>query len=421
MTTLILLGTFLVLVALGMPIGFCTGISALVSLSVANTPLSAIAQRLFAAADSFTLLAIPFFMLAGKLMEYGGISRRIVRFVEVLIGYVAGGMAVVATAACMFFGAICGSSSGTVAAIGSIMLPSMEENNYDKGFASAVIATAGSLGILIPPSIPMIIYAVSQGVSVSELFTAGIEVGVISGVALIVYIMIKSKKCGYKGLDKRPTFKEVWIAFKDAALALLMPVIVLGGIYGGFFTPTEAAAVACLYGVIVGGFVYKQFKLSEVLNIMFISAKNTAIVMFIIVTSALFGWQMTILQIPQAIANVLLSLTSSRTLIICIILVFLVFVGTFMEGNAYIVILAPLLAPIVGSLGMSLVQFGLVMTVSVCVGTITPPLGLNMFCVCGIYDVKIEQIIKSIVPFVLIMTGVLFLVAFVPAATNLLL
>ncbi|MPM00471.1 C4-dicarboxylate TRAP transporter large permease protein DctM [bioreactor metagenome] len=419
MTASILLGTFILLVALGVPIAFCTGISALVSIVVAGTPLSAIAQRMFAAADSFTLLAIPFFMLAGKLMEYGGISKRIIRFVESLVGYVAGGMAVVSTLACMFFGAICGSSTGTVAAIGSIMLPSMEKNKYDKGFSGAVISTAGSLGILIPPSIPMIIYAVSEGVSVSELFTAGIEIGIISGLALIVYIMIKSRKCGYKGIDKRSSGKEILQSFKDAILALLMPIIVLGGIYGGFFTPTEAAAVACLYGFIVGCFVYKQFKIKDIPGILLESAKNTAIVMFIIATSALFGWQMTILSIPQTIANSILSITSNGVIITCIILVFLVFVGTFMEGNAYIVILAPLLAPIVSALGMNLVQFGIVMVVSVCVGTITPPLGLNMFCVCSIYDVKIEQVIKNILPFVLIMTGVLFLAAFVPQATML--
>ncbi len=196
-----------------------------------------------------------------------------------------------------------------------------------------------------------------------------------------------------------------------------MPIIVLGGIYGGYFTPTEAAAIACLYGFIVGCFVYKAFKLSELLNIVLISAKNTAIVMLIITTSSLFGWQMTILQIPQIIATSILSLTTNSVLIICMLLVLLIFVGTFMEGNAYIVILAPMLAPIVSALGMDLVQFGLVMVVSVCVGTITPPLGLNMFTVCGIFDIKIEEIIKNILPFVLIMSAVLFLIAFWPDAS----
>ena len=410
----ILLGSFLLLVALGAPIAFCTGVSALISLFAAGTPLSAVAQRMFASADSFTLLAIPFFMLAGKLMEFGGISKRIITFVENLVGYVAGGIAVVSTLACMFFGAICGSSSGTVAAIGSVMMPSMEQNKYDKGFAGAVIATAGSLGILIPPSIPMIIYAVSLGVSVSDLFIAGIEIGIIAGIALIAYIMIKSKKCGYKGIDKRPTLREVGRSFLSAIPALLMPIIVLGGIYGGFFTPTEAAAVACLYGFVVGCFFYRAYRVSDLLEIVLVSAKNTAIVMLIITTSALFGWQMTILQIPQLIASSILSITQNGTIITCMLLVFLIFVGTFMEGNAYIVILAPLLAPIVSELNINLIQFGIVMVVSVCVGTITPPLGLNMFTVCGICDVKIEQIIKHIMPFVLIMSGVLFLAAFWP-------
>ena len=265
----------------------------------------------------------------------------------------------------------------------------------------------------------MIIYAVSQGVSVADLFTAGIEVGIISGVALIIYIIIKSKKCGYVGTDHRPTLKEVWIAFKDAILALLMPVIILGGIYGGIFTPTEAAAVACLYAFFVGCFVYKQFSLKDFPKILLEAGKNTATVMFIIVTSALFGWQLTILQIPQTLAAGILSITTNKFLIVCIMLLFLVFIGMLMEGNAYLIILSPLLAPIASALGINLVQFGLIMVVSICVGTITPPMGLNMFCICGIYPVKIEEVIKNIIPFVLIMVGVLFLVAFVPGASML--
>ncbi len=419
MNILILLGVFLVLVMIGLPIAYCTGLAAVASLIFAGTPLTAAAQRVFAAADSFTYLAIPFFMLSGKLMEHGGISRRMIKLAEVLVGYVAGGLGVVSTLACMFFGAVCGSSTGTVAAIGSIMMPSMEENKYNRGFAGAIISVAGSLGILIPPSIPMIIYAVSQGVSVADLFTAGIEVGIISGVALIIYIILKSKKCGYVGTDHRPTLKEVWIAFKDALLALLMPVIILGGIYGGIFTPTEAAAVACLYAFFVGCFVYKQFSIKDFPKILLEAGKNTATVMFIIVTSALFGWQLTILQIPQTLATGILSITTNKFLIICIMLLFLVFIGMLMEGNAYLIILSPLLAPIASALGINLVQFGLIMVVSICVGTITPPMGLNMFCICGIYPVKIEEIIKNIIPFVLIMVGVLFLVAFVPAASML--
>ena len=419
MKILILLGVFLVLVIMGLPIAYCTGLAAVTSLIFAGTPLTAAAQRVFAAADSFTYLAIPFFMLSGKLMEHGGISRRMIKLAEVLVGYVAGGLGVVSTLACMFFGAVCGSSTGTVAAIGSIMMPSMEENKYNRGFAGAIISVAGSLGILIPPSIPMIIYAVSQGVSVADLFTAGIEVGIISGVALIIYIIIKSKKCGYVGTDHRPTLKEVWIAFKDAILALLMPVIILGGIYGGIFTPTEAAAVACLYAFFVGCFVYKQFSLKDFPKILLEDGKNTATVMFIIVTSALFGWQLTILQIPQTLAAGILSITTNKFLIVCIMLLFLVFIGMLMEGNAYLIILSPLLAPIASALGINLVQFGLIMVVSICVGTITPPMGLNMFCICGIYPVKIEEVIKNIIPFVLIMVGVLFLVAFVPGASML--
>lgn len=417
MASIVLLGTFLVLVILGVPIAFCTGIASLASLIFSGTPLSAVAQRIFAATDSFTLLAIPFFMLAGKLMEHGGISRRIIRFVDSIVGHVPGGLGVVSTLSCMFFGAISGSSTGTVAAVGSVMIPSMEESKYDRGFAGALIATSGSLGILIPPSIPMIIYAVSQGVSVSALFIAGMQIGIISGLLIIAYILIKSKKEGYRGREKRASLKEIVVAFRESVLALLMPIIVLGGIYGGIFTPTEASAVACLYGLIVGCFVYKEFRLRDLSKILIESAKNTATVMLIIATSALFGWQLTILQIPQNIATAILAITESKILIMSIILIFLVIVGTFMEGNAYIVILAPLFAPIIASLGMNMIQFGIVMVVSVCVGTITPPLGVNLFVTCGISGMPIETILKRIMPFILIMVFVLFLSAFVPEAS----
>ncbi|MBQ7092076.1 MAG: TRAP transporter large permease [Clostridia bacterium] len=419
MNALVLLGTFVILVAFGVPIGFCTGLSALASLLYAGTPITACTQRMFATADSFTYLAIPFFMLAGKLMEYGGISKKMIKLAETLIGYIAGGLGVVSTLSCIFFGAVSGSSVGTVSAIGSIMLPSMEENGYDKGFASALISTSGSLGLLIPPSIGMVIYAVSQNVSVADLFTCGIEVGLIAGLAIIIYTFIKSKKCGYKGSGNRPTLKEVWFAFKDAFLALLMPLIILGGIYGGFFTPTEASAVACLYAFIIGKFVYKQFDMKGFFEILMISGKSTAQVMFIICTSALFGWQLTLLQVPQMLAAGILSLTTNRIIIITLMLLFLVVIGMLMEGNAYLIILAPILAPVAVSCGIDLVQFGLIMETSICVGCITPPMGINMFTTCGIYPVKYEEISKNIWPFVLIMTGVLFLVAFVPAASNL--
>ncbi len=411
---LILFGSFVVLVALGAPIAVAVGLSSVASILYTGIPMEASVQRLFTAVDSFPLLAIPFFMLAGKLMEFGGISKRLIRFANNIIGYVAGGLGIVSTLACMFFGAISGSSTGTVAAIGSIMIPAMKENGYDEKFASALIATSGSLGILIPPSIPMIIYGVVVGVSIADLFIAGVGSGILCGLLIMFYTVVRSKMSGYRGTGVKPDIVEIAKSTKEAILAILMPVIVLGGIYGGIFTPTEAAAVACLYGFVVGCFVYKEFTLKQLPQIIVVSAQNTAVVMFIIAASSLFGWILTMNMVPQNIASSILEITDNGPLIMTIMLAFLVFVGIFMEGNAFVIILAPLFAPIVKGLGMDLVQFGMVMVVAVCVGTITPPLGVNLFTTCGIYRISIEDVCKEVIPFVVLMTIGLLMVTFIP-------
>lgn len=411
----ILFGTFILLVILGTPIAVSVGLASIASVFYSGVPLVASVQRLFTAVDSFPLLAIPFFMLAGKLMEFGGISKRLINVANDLIGFISGGMGVVSTLACMFFGAISGSSTGTVAAIGSIMIPAMKDNGYNEKFASALIATSGSLGILIPPSIPMIIYGVVIGVSIADLFIAGIGVGLLCGLLIIVYTIIRSRISGYKGVGNGLNLANFFTSVKKAFLAILMPVLVLGGIYGGIFTPTEAATIACLYGFVVGYFVYKEFTLKELPQIILSSAQNTAVVMFIIATSSLFGWIITINMVPQKIASLIFQFTSSGPLILTAMLLFLVLVGTFMEGNAYIIILAPLFAPIAMELGIDLVHFGIVMVISVCVGTITPPLGVNLFTTCSIYGLKIEDVVREILPFIIIMTISLFLVTFIPA------
>lgn len=424
MTGIVLLGLFVLLLVFGAPIAVCLGMSSVAAILVqgAGKPVDAIMSvlpRLCSSASSkFVLLAIPFFILSGNVMEKAGISGRLINLAEKCLGHIKGGMAIVCVVVSCFFAAISGSGPATVAALGLIMIPALIKAGYPAAFSCALIAAGGAIGVVIPPSITFVVYGSIADASITDLFLSGLVPGLCMGAGLIVTALLVGRKLDLKVLP-RATGKERWQAFKGAFWGLLMPVIILGGIYGGFFTPTEAAAVACLYGFIVGCFVYKQFRLSDVPEIILVSAKNTATVMFIIATSSLFGWQMTILQIPQSIATGILSVTTSKILIILIMLVFLVIVGTFMEGNAYLVILAPLLAPIATALGLSLVQFGLVMVVSICVGTITPPLGLNMFCICGIYDVKIEQVIKNIIPFVLIMIGVLMLVAFVPAASML--
>ncbi|HKL43605.1 MAG TPA: TRAP transporter large permease [Clostridia bacterium] len=414
MIPIVLFGTFIILILIGTPIAFSIGFASLVTVVVSDIPLLVVPQKLFLASNSFPLLAIPFFMLAGKLMQEGGISRKLINFANNLIGFVAGGLGIVTTLSCMFFGAISGSSTGTVAAIGSIMIPAMDDNGYDDRYASALVSTAGSLGILIPPSIPLIIYGNVMGVSIANLFTAGIGAGIVCGLFIIIYNVFISKRKGYKGIGYIPTFKDIWQSFKDAILALLMPVIVLGGIYGGIFTPTEAAAIASLYGFIVGFFIYKEFGIKDMKEIFLTAIKNTSVVMLIIAASSFFGWIVSMNMIPQKIANLLLGLDISQGMLLSIILLFLVFIGTFMEGNAYIIILAPLFAPLMTSLGIGLIHFGIIMVVSVCVGVITPPLGVNLFTACSIYPVTIEGISKKILPFFIILVLTLFLIAFVP-------
>ena len=410
----ILFGSLALFIIIGTPIAVSVGLSSVMAMFYQGIPFIAATQRFFTASDSFPLLAIPFFMLAGKLMEFGGISKRLINLANNLVGFVEGGLGVVSVLACLFFGAICGSSTSTVAAIGSMMIPAMVENGYSKKFACALIATAASLGILIPPSIPMIVYGVVMGVSIADLFVAGIGAGLFSGFLLVLYIIIRSKISGFKGNVKKPNILEILASFRDAIFAIFMPLIVLGGIYSGIFTPTEAAAVACIYSFLIGFFVYHEITFENIPNIILSSMQNTAVVMLIIAASSSFGWIITMARVPQNITAAILSLTLPPSLIIIGMLLFLVFIGTFMEGNAYIIILAPLFAPMVSSLGINLVLFGIVMVVSVCVGTITPPLGVNLFTTCSIYPVTIEEIVTEIVPFVLIMSFSLIVLTFVP-------
>lgn len=410
----ILFGSLAMLILIGTPIAVSVGLSSVMAMFFHGIPFIAATQRFFTASDSFPLLAIPFFMLAGKLMEVGGISKRLINLANNLVGFIAGGLGVVSVLACLFFGAICGSSTSTVAAIGSTMIPAMVENGYSKKFACALIATAASLGILIPPSIPMIVFGVVVGVSVADLFVAGIGAGLFSGLLLIVYIIIRSKFSGFKGNVEKPSAIKIISSFRDAILAIFMPLIVLGGIYSGIFTPTEAAAVACIYSFIVGFFIYREFTVKDISNIILSAMQNTAVVMLIITASSSFGWIITMARVPQNITAAILSLNLPSSLVIIGMLLFLIFIGTFMEGNAYIIILAPLFAPMVSNLGINMVLFGIIMVVSVCVGTITPPLGVNLFTTCSIYPVTIEEIITEIIPFVLIMSFSLLVLTFVP-------
>lgn len=415
MTSAILFGGFLVFSMLSVPIGVSLGLAVIGTILFnGSVNLTFFAQGLTTAMDSFPLMAAVFFILAGDLMGKGGISRRLLKVADVYFGHYTGGLGLVTVVACMFFAAISGTGSATVAAIGCMVLPEMARKGYDRGFSAGLVASAGAIGAIIPPSITMVIYCVTNGVSITALFMAGVIPGILVGVCLMVYTYFVAKKRGYKGEEKRYTAREKLAVINDAKWSLLVPVIILGGIYGGVFTPTEAAAVAVLYGYIVGVFVYKEIKLSELPGIVLQSGLITATVLVIIGTSAGFGRILSLERIPSTIANFILGVSDNRFILLLMINALLLFVGTFMETLAAVIILSPLLLPIVTSFGMSPVHFGIVMVVNLTIGFVTPPLGANLFVACQISGVSFEELCRKIGPFVLVMIFALMLITYIP-------
>ncbi|WP_203364023.1 TRAP transporter large permease [Bacillus sp. REN10] len=416
MEVLLLFGSFTLFLILSVPIAIALGLASIVTIyGLQPISVEAFTQTMIQGLNSFPLMAVPLFAFAGDIMGKGGISKRLLNLAAVFFGRWTGSLGVISIVACLFFAAISGTGSATVAAIGMIMIPAMLANNYNKPFAGALVATAGTVGTLIPPSISMIIYAVAAGVSVTGMFMAGVGPGLLVGIALIVYTIYYSKKHGYKGEKRVYTSKEVLTLLKEAIPALLVPVIILGGIYGGVFTPTEAAAIACVYGIIVSVFVYKEVKISELPYIGFHSSLLCAPVIVIIGISSGFGRILTITQVPTTIAEFILNITANKILILLLILLLLLIVGTFMETNASIIILTPILLPIVTALGVNPIHFGLIMVLNLAIGFITPPLGANLFMASQVSDIKFDELAKAIVPWVLVMIIVLLLVTFIPA------
>ena len=407
--------TFAITAILGFPIWVVLALSCFAGISASGAiPMLVIAQRMFTSVDSFTLLAIPLFMVAGNLMEGGGISRRLINFCNSLLGSFTGGLAMVAVLTCMLFAAISGSGPATVAAIGGIMIPEMEKAGYSKAFSAALMSVAGAIGVIIPPSLPMVNYATSGSVSISTLFAAGFGPGILVGAALMLVAYFSSKKNGYGQLNKQPfSWANVARCTKDAIWALIMPIIVLGGIYGGVFTPTEAAGVAAMYGVIVGVFVYKDLKLKDLPQLLMNSAKSTAMVMIIVGAASSFGWILTSARIPDLIASFLVSLTSNKWVLLLIINCFLLIVGCLMDVTASIIILTPIFVPIISQYGIDPIHFGIIMVVNLAIGMSTPPLGVTLFVSCGIAKISIEENAKAMVKFLIANLIALLIITFV--------
>ncbi|TYS89371.1 TRAP transporter large permease [Rossellomorea aquimaris] len=416
MTIALLFGSLALCLLIGVPIAISLGVSALVAIYFGSTlPLAIITQKAFTSLDSFPLLAIPFFMLAGILMGKGGVSQRLLNLATAMVGWMVGGLSMVTIVACMFFAAISGSGPATVAAIGGFMIPAMKARNYGGGFASAVAAAAGSIGVIIPPSIPFVLYGVIGGVSVGSMFLAGILPGFLIGIGLMFTAYVIAKKRGYAPEEQISFhFKDVVKATNDAKWALLIPVIILGGIYGGVFSPTEAAVVAVVYSLIVGLFVYKELTWKSVFESFREAVVINATTMIIIGLSVSFAYFMTLEQIPNDISVFLTDLSTNPLIILIAINILLLIVGMFIDTISALVVLTPILLPIVTAVGVDPVHFGVILVANLAIGFITPPLGVNLFVASSVGGVRFEKIAWAIVPFLVSMFICLLVITFFP-------
>ena len=397
---------FFVLLLLGVPIIYTLLASSIVTyIAFSPRDLITVVQNMYSSNESFALLAIPLFILSGILMSGGGISKRLVNFFEKLMGFMTGGLAIVAIVACVFFGALSGSAPATVAAIGSIMIPSMVEKGYNKAWTANLLASTGTLGSVIPPSIPLVLYGVLAHTSVTALFTAGVIPGLLVGLCYCVYAHIKCKKEGI-GKAQKYAAKEIAKSFVDAIWALLMPIIILGGIYSGLFTATEAATVSVVYALIVGIFVYKELKLKDVSRIFFQAAKSSAAILMIITTAASFATILTRNNIPTIMANWIIGFAKTPAMFWLAFSGFMLILGMFMSVSPALVILTPILSPAVAALNIHPIHFGLVFVIWMCIGTITPPFGSSVFITCGITNISSAEAFRKIIPFVILFVAV---------------
>ena len=406
---------FLVTLALGFPVAFCLGITAFIVLVTSEVPLSLMAQRIFTGIDSFPLMAVPFFVLAGELMNRGGTTERLIRFANILVGRIRGGLAHTNIVASMFFGGISGSAVADASAMGTILVPGMVREGYGKGFSAAVTAASSTMGPIIPPSIFMVIMGVTTGLSIGGLFAAGIIPGILLGVSMMALSYYIAVKRNYPKDDTPITFHRLAKELKSAGPALFAPVIILGGILGGVCTPTEAAVLAVFYAFFLGVVIYRELKIKDIRDVLVSSGITTAVLLLIIGMANIFAWVLTSEQIPQKIAAAMLDITKNPYLILLFINIFLIFIGMFMEGGAAIIILAPTLLAVATTVGIHPLHFGLVMVLNIVVGLLTPPLGVCLFVVCGVTGLPLTLVTRAVLPFLALEFCVLLLVTYFPA------
>jgi len=415
---LLLIIALFVAFLLGIPICFSLGIISLIGIVIVQDyPLAVMAQKMFSGIDSYSLIAVPLFIFAGDLMSKGGLSKRLIQFSNVLVGHVHSGIAMVAILACMLFAAVTGSAIAASAAIGGMLIPQMIKEGYGKSFSASLIATGGSIGPIIPPSIPLLIYGTLVNVSIAKCFIGGIIPGIIMGIALMIYSYFIGKRRGYKGSrTKMAPIIEIISNAKSAALAISMPVIIIGGIMAGVFTPTEAGAIAVFFSFIVGKFIYRDLKWLDIPKVLKSSALTTGIVMFVICNARLFMWFLTIQQIPQQLAQVLVTTIHNKYVFLALMNLILLFAGTFIDTVSNIVIFVPLFLPIVQMFGIDLIHFGVVVAVNLTIGMCTPPLGVCIFTTASIAKISVSDMFKDLIPQILILIIVLVIITYIPSS-----
>lgn len=406
--------SMLLFFAVSVPVAVSIGLASMLGVAYdGGMTWLVVAQQIYAALDKYPLVAVPFFILAGNLMEAGGISERMVDFAKSVVGGFQGGLACTCVLTCMIFAAVAGSSVATTFAVGAILIPAMVKHGYPKPFAASLQATAAELGVIIPPSIPMILFAVATDTSVGELFIAGIGPGLLIALALMVYVWLWARRYGYGKTDGEGRL-PLWQALKRAWLALLMPVIILGGIYGGIFTPTEASAVAVVYALVVGIFVYRRITLPVLSKTLHRSVVSTAVIMFVIANAGVFGFLLNRAGIPAALGEWLGEIFSNKYTFLLGVNAALFIIGMFIETSASIVVLAPLLLPVAMAFGIDPAHFGIIMVVNLALGMVTPPFGVNLFAACTVANLPIERLIRPLLPFVAVIVACLMVITYVP-------
>lgn len=412
---MIILALFIVFF-LGIPIGFSLGLVSLGQIMMDGYPLLVVVQRMFTGADSIALTAIPLFILSGNLMYKGGMSKALVDFADTLVGHFPSGLAMVTVLASMLFAAITGSAIAAAAAIGGIMIPFMVDMGYDREFCAPLIACSGSIGPIIPPSIPLLIYGTIANESVGKLFIGGVIPGILMGIALMVLCYFIGQRRHYIGRETKSSFRDVLIAAKDALLALLMPIIIIGGIMSGVFTPTESAAIAVLYSAVIGLTIF-DLKVKDIWPILVDSAKATGQVLLVVAFASLFTWVITVNNIPQTVSAYLAAAIDSKFVFLLVVNIILLIAGTFIDTTSAVVIFTPLFLPLAQSFGVNLIHFGLIMAVNLTIGMCTPPLGVCLFVAGSIAKIPLEAQMRDLVPMLLVLLIVLLVVTYVPSTT----